>query len=393
MMERPRFEPRLESLRGIAALTVAAHHGMTTFAVLPGDRPPILATVHDWLLGRVTNPGMAVLFFFVLSGYVLGQSLNRDPDYARFIVRRAFRILPAFIVSVLFAYACVTLIRIDVPPADLTDFFKRPFWPMPTVDQLKDNLVFRSSWINGPTWSIYWEIIGSIFLPPLVYLHCRVPEKYQILIFIAASAVISFLHIRITNYVLLPIVEYFYAGFFLPPLIARWLPGRWWSRAIAFGFGYWIILYVGPTNAGEFATIGPASIGASLMIGAVLTSQEFLNWLRLRPLRFLGRVSYSFYLIHWPVFYLTAITAVSIDVTPHGASGNWIVCITSIAFALALSALMYRWLEVPSIEAGRRLTNLKIIPYIRHELSCRLANYQSRKNPPPSARPLEANDD
>src|SRR4051794_25695494 len=175
MTEGRSFEPRLESMRGIAALIVAAHHGMVAFASLPDDRPIVLSAIHDLLWSRMTNPGLAVLFFFVLSGYVLGQSLERDPNYVRFIVRRAFRILPAFLVSLLFAYACVILIRIDPPPSDLTEFFKRPFWPVPTVEQLKDNLVFRSSWINGPTWSIYWEIVGSIYLPFLVYLHRRMP--------------------------------------------------------------------------------------------------------------------------------------------------------------------------------------------------------------------------
>ncbi len=289
MIGAPKFEPRLESLRGVAALIVATHHGMMAFKALPGDKPPVLSTLHEWVLELATNPGSAVLFFFVLSGYVLGQSLERDANYLRFIVRRAFRIMPAFLLSVFFAYACVTLIRIDVPPADLTEFFKRPFWPMPTIDQLKDNLVFRSSWINGPTWSISWEIIGSIFLPVLVYLHSKT------------------------------------------------------------------------SGASKFFTIGPSSVGASMMIGAVLSSQDFLNWLRLRPLRFLGRVSYSFYLFHWPVFYLTAIAVISTDILPHGATGNWIVCLASIALALVLSALIYRLVELPLIELGRRLTSFKIV--------------------------------
>jgi peptidoglycan/LPS O-acetylase OafA/YrhL len=358
MTGAPKFEPRLESLRGVAALIVATHHGMMAFKALPGDKPPVLSTLHEWVLELATNPGSAVLFFFVLSGYVLGQSLERDANYLRFIVRRAFRIMPAFLLSVFFAYACVTLIRIDVPPADLTEFFKRPFWPMPTIDQLKDNLVFRSSWINGPTWSISWEIIGSIFLPVLVYLHSKTHEKYQIALFLLASTFIAFIHVRGTN---IPIVEYFYAGFFLTPRIASWLPDSWPCRAVVFVVGYWIVLRSGTGDASKFFTIGPSSVGASMMIGAVLSSQDFLNWLRLRPLRFLGRVSYSFYLFHWPVFYLTAIAVISTDILPHGATGNWIVCLTSIALALVLSGLIYRLVELPLIELGRRLTSFKIV--------------------------------
>jgi len=128
-----------------------------------------------------------------------------------------------------------------------------------------------------------------------------------------------------------------------------------------FVVGYWIVLRSGTSDASKFFTIGPSSVGASMMIGAVLSSQDFLNWLRLRPLRFLGRVSYSFYLIHWPVFYLTAIAVISTDILPHGATGNWIVCLTSIALALVLSALIYRLVELPLIELGRRLTSFKIV--------------------------------
>jgi peptidoglycan/LPS O-acetylase OafA/YrhL len=329
---------------------------MSAFAVFPEEQPPALTKAPDWLIGMLTSPGSAVLFFFVLSGYVLGQSLIRDADYVRFIVRRAFRILPTFLVSLFFAYACMTLIRMDVPPDDLTEFFKHTFWPMPVFSQLMDSLTLTSSWINGPTWTIKWEIIGSIWLPGLVYLHRKAPDKYQLLLFIASSAFISFVHIRITNYVLLPVVEYFYAGFFLPPLIARWLPAGWISRTIIFGAGYWILLLVGSNNPGQFTTTGPASLGASLMIATILSSQDFLNWLRLRPLRFLGRISYSFYLFHWPVFYITVIIGLSAEILPHGTLGNWIIRIASIVLAIGLSSLAYRWIELQSIETGRRLT-------------------------------------
>ena len=92
------FDPRLESMRGIAALAVAAHHGMSAFA--GGLTPHPL----DWLLFAF-NPAASVMFFFVLSGYVLGRALDRDGAISPFLVRRAFRIIPPFIFSVLFAFA------------------------------------------------------------------------------------------------------------------------------------------------------------------------------------------------------------------------------------------------------------------------------------------------
>jgi peptidoglycan/LPS O-acetylase OafA/YrhL len=91
------------------------------------------------------------------------------------------------------------------------------------------------------------------------------------------------------------------------------------------------------------------------MIGAVVSSNEFMSWLNLRPLRFLGRISYSFYLFHWPIFYLCAIAALRLKWLA-GGDANLVVCATSIAVTLVVSALSYRFIEMPGIALGKRLS-------------------------------------
>jgi len=352
LVEKPSFEPRLESLRGLAALTVATHHSLAVFVGgAYSDHPAALATLGHWLLDKMSSPDMAVLFFFVLSGYVLGQSVERDPSYLRYIIRRILRIFPAFVVSVLFAYACLTLIRIEPAPDGLTSFFTTIPWPMPTPQKLEENLALHGAWVNGPTWSIHWEIVGSVLLPVLVYLHRSIGSVLQIPLFIAASAFISFAK---TRAYMLPLTEYFYAGFFLPPLIARYLPQHWLARTTAFVLGYWIMLRVSPTDKTLFSTIGPASVSGSLMIGAVISSKDFMSWLRGPIFRFLGRVSYSLYLFHWPILYVVTIAAVSWGL-PQGVLGNWIACLSSVPLVLVVSAFTYRWLEVPFMNLGKRM--------------------------------------
>src|ERR1700722_1053730 len=83
----------LDSLRGVAAAIVVLHHCRQTLPTL--DRSEVL---HRLLPGSG-----AVLIFFVLSGLVLAMTfVYRDGDhYAPFVVKRVFRIWPAFAVAIL----------------------------------------------------------------------------------------------------------------------------------------------------------------------------------------------------------------------------------------------------------------------------------------------------
>src|ERR1700730_2171335 len=79
-----RFVPELESLRGIAALMVAAYHGsnMLTAPNLTLWTDPRSWTNPFWnglfhLYRAISNGSGAVIFFFVLSGFVLASSIER----------------------------------------------------------------------------------------------------------------------------------------------------------------------------------------------------------------------------------------------------------------------------------------------------------------------------
>ena len=67
------FIPRLESLRGIAALTVVAYHVWGQFSDMPSTGWDA-ATFH--VLQGLSNGIGAVVGFFVISGFVLARSLE-----------------------------------------------------------------------------------------------------------------------------------------------------------------------------------------------------------------------------------------------------------------------------------------------------------------------------
>src|SRR5215469_805262 len=87
--EKLLFLPRLESLRGLAAFSVVAYHayGMRYDTAVTGLAPVVL--------------------FFVLSGFVLARSLQKNASPLAFFRNRLFRLFPAaactvFLLTILF---------------------------------------------------------------------------------------------------------------------------------------------------------------------------------------------------------------------------------------------------------------------------------------------------
>src|ERR1700760_606449 len=82
-VSKSKFLPRLESLRGVAAVSVVAYHTFGRFS-------------------DTNVTGMApVVMFFVLSGFVLARSLANNADPVRFFRHRLFRLFPAAASTVL----------------------------------------------------------------------------------------------------------------------------------------------------------------------------------------------------------------------------------------------------------------------------------------------------
>jgi exopolysaccharide production protein ExoZ len=93
LVKKVEFLPRIESLRGIAAVTVVGYHINGQLSALPADGS--LDGFASRLIAAISNGTGAVVTFFVLSGFVLARSLDANSDPVRFIRNRFFRLFPA----------------------------------------------------------------------------------------------------------------------------------------------------------------------------------------------------------------------------------------------------------------------------------------------------------
>ena len=340
------FDDRLEALRGIASLMVCVFHALHVFAVPP--RPAVIDTV----LLFAFNPAAAVMFFFVLSGYVLGGSLARDGSIVPYLVRRLFRLVPTFAVAVLFSFACERLFRLDPAPSGITAGFQHLFWPGPTCDDLWNNLLLGSNRVNGPTWTLYPELLGSLMLPLVVAAHGRIESRWRWGLFAVIATMLAVGPFRT--------LLWFYFGCFLAKEFAVLIAGRWRLALASFIAGLIGLEIAGTYN--EFYTIDiviPSAVAGALMIGAVASSRDTLLWATAAPLRFLGRISFSLYLVHWPIFYLCALVAVVCrPMVPTEIWGNLFVVVTSLLVAIGIAALSYRCIEAPSMRLGKLVARI-----------------------------------
>jgi peptidoglycan/LPS O-acetylase OafA/YrhL len=363
------FQPRIESLRGIAALMVAVFHSIHLLPV-DGIAQVYLKTIWDIrgpqaLLTRLLmvffNGGAAVSLFFVMSGFVLALSLARDPrpvpQLAKaFLTRRFFRIYPPLALNVLL-YAAAMWIVCSGWPRLYND-------PPPTPRAIFDNLILIDKGVNGATWSLAVELLAVPFIF-VAHLFTRGRSPWLILV----PAILARIALYARWMLLRRPYLYLYLFMFLwgmavaelGPLVSRRVSRRGAGVGLVVGFalllgarfvfGYW-----------SRASLGVEAIGATLVVAIVAYGPDLraLALLDGAVVRFLGRTSYSFYLYH-PVFLSLGVPIVmwSLSSTPLATSYplavGFLIALATVPPTLVAGKLSFDRVERPAVRWGRRV--------------------------------------
>jgi peptidoglycan/LPS O-acetylase OafA/YrhL len=344
------FRPDLEGLRGVAILLVLLFH-----AGLP------------WLGGGFVG----VDVFFVLSGFLITGLLVREItqsgriDFRAFYARRARRILPAALVVVVATLAASALV---LDPLDLSHVAGDALAAALSVANVRFAAsamdYFDSSSLPSPLlhyWSLGVEEQFYVLWPTLLFLGTR--SRWPRL-----GAAITLLAVIIAS---------FGASLFLTDAAAPWafysLPARAWQLALGgllalvalpnIRIVRWplALLAWGGLTAIAFTALAldPAtpypgwaalvpSLGAAAIILGGHRRRAVGVLLATRPLRFLGRISFSLYLVHWPILVLPAALLAPGDSLSDAARAG--LAIVSVGAAVAL----HRLIEEP-FHHGRRL--------------------------------------
>lgn len=165
--DKPRYA-LLDGLRGVGALLVIFFHFGEAFAT-------------DWTTQAVNHGYLAVDFFFILSGFVIGYAYDsrwsRGMTSGRFMLRRLIRLHPMVILAALLgvaAYLFQGSVRWDGTPVPLHAVIIALFLGLlmipaipHTITDVRGNAEMFP--LNGPQWSLFFEYIGSLLYALLLH--------------------------------------------------------------------------------------------------------------------------------------------------------------------------------------------------------------------------------
>ena len=342
----PHYRADIDGLRGIAVLLVFAYH---------------LGTA------RCRGGFVGVDVFFVISGYLIGSIIlseiaNSKFSLASFYERRVRRIFPALFVvlcaSCWFAYRYLL-------PVESESFAKSLLAATLSVSNIF--FLHQSGYFDGPaamkpllhTWSLAVEEQFYIFLPLFLLAIRRFSPRIKLwLVSSVASvsfavSVIGVFHNREAAFYLAHtrawelLLGTLIAMDLVPRISALWRNIAAFSGlALIFSAGYF---FTATTPFPGVAALLPC-VGAALIIAAGRSGPSLAGQcLSFTPLVFVGMISYSLYLWHWPMIVFQGMGGLLIQgVSPKTAK----LVVMGASFVLA--TLSWRFIEQPF--RGRRFS-------------------------------------
>jgi len=331
-----------DSLRFLAALAVLVSHSFTLVYGHESGYEPLLKLSR----GQTTLGTAAVLVFFVISGYLITRSFDRNPRPLRFFAARALRIYPALLVCLLLS---ALVLGPSLTSLSLRDYFVAPgtLWYVPanlSLHWIQLDLpgVFLGSQfasVNYSLWTLQYE--AAMYLAVLGLGLWRLLTRQVAIIVLALALIASW----------------------------RWLggDGGFWSifgSAFAAGGTLYLWRHRLPLNgrlAGAALVILTLSLASGGFRLAFATAGAYLviyvarsSAIRLPNFARHGDLSYGIYIYAFPVEQSV------IKLLGAGAHWYWVTALSApIVFVLAL--LSWHSVESPALALKRALSHEPLV--------------------------------
>lgn len=372
---KPRYE-LLDGLRGVAAIMVIFYHIGECFATSVRDQ---------WL-----NHGyLAVDFFFVLSGFVISYAYDgrwkRGLTEGGFLLRRIIRLQPMVVIGVILGVISFIIQGCEqwdgtsvntsaVILSLILGLFMLPALPGTAPEVRGNGEMFP---LNGPSWSLFMEYIGSIFYA--IFLH-RLSTRW-LRVFVAASG-LALAGVAICNGsgdfhigvgwtaanggLWMGIVRMTFS-FSVGMLLSRdfkpvKIRGSFWICS-ALIVAFLAVPYIGGPDQPDMANAFYDLFCTIILFPTIVylgASGRTTDPHSARTCEFLGAISYPVYIIHYPFMYLMYSWAWK---NSYGVDRVWPVAAVIVVTVIILAWLFLKFYDQPLRQyLNKKLLKKQAIP-------------------------------
>lgn len=350
----------LDGARGLSALAVAVYHA-TLFTGTTGTMERDYPSVFRFLM----HGDLGVTVFIVLSGYVLMLPVARagglwfPQGIGTFARRRSRRILPPYLAALGLSLALIALVPVMGRPAGTAWDNKLPVtWDavlahLVLVQDLSRDWVIR---INGPMWSVAveWHIYLAM---AVLLLPCWRLLGGPATVLLATAGTTAAGLTGLSG----PFPHPWFLGSFAMGMLAAELTvrGTRTPRLLAWGptVAVLALLLLAPWWADAHGTwtelLLSVAVAAWLPRASRAPDAPGCRALRAGPVRELGLMSYSVYLIHSPLLALANLLTLSWDVP---TSVRWLgMVLVALPLAIGVAWVFHRLVERRFLTAHQRV--------------------------------------
>ncbi len=342
--------PCVDALKAIACLFIVLHH-LAFYGPMSDAAYTLAPAVIDFLYqyGR-----MAVQAFFVIAGFLMaakfaphGKALLTQPVQA--IYQRYLRLAIPYLVALVCAILCAALARIWLTHDSIPD--------APSLMQLLPHVFFLQDLLSQEALSAgvwYVAIDLQLFALAAILMWCagRLEERYAELsllgpILIALLTLLSLFFFNL--YEELDTTALYFFGAYGLGALAYWATRRrdgvWWLALLSTAVLAALLF--------DFRSRILVAGGVMLILGIARQTGRMETLAMPRLLVYLGRISYSVFLIHFPL--CMVVNAVFFRFFPEQAFANLIGMMVAFAASIGGGALLFHWVENRQLSGRKRL--------------------------------------
>jgi peptidoglycan/LPS O-acetylase OafA/YrhL len=361
--------PALDGLRGVASLVVVLHHlYLIAVPALIASGGVAIGSAYWWVsdtpLKLATAGTEAVTVFFILSGLVVALPALRNPTFLwrSFFASRAVRLYFPVWVALLVAACAVWFVPRGASAASGGSWLATANARSVPIGYLlsQASLTRVGYGVDNVLWSLRWELVFSALLPAFVLVARRLGRMTVPAIgaCVVASTAGALANLDAMQY--LPV-------FFIGTAIAARLDElrafaerhvhrrhpRWVAVALVSGSGLlliagWLSRGFAPASSASGVILEQLSVLGGLgLVTAVIATNGVRRALERPAAQWLGKISFSLYLVHVPVLVTLAFAL--------GDGMWWLVGLVGVPASLALAWAFYFGIERTTHRLARRV--------------------------------------